>query len=273
VHAFLINRGDVDLYRLVDQMELYMDGREDEITTHSHVLGGTGIYEGTIPAGCKKPVHLFFDLDRRDPRVCAKHPNKSLGFLPFYYALGNSGGPFCYRVVDGGNIELLSHPYPKGGRAWLMKNFPEPLEEGSLELVAFDYDPKKFDDVFYCGGVLGIEGLTPRQKAKLRNDFLKYYRDKIGIDLIAEDYDGNQDVTIEEIVSGYNPFIQGLPEYKCPNPKCKNHKSKTPLPVLAYVSPEETDPFYKIIAGGDCGQLLWQYCEKCGSFVVTNPCT
>ena len=148
MHAFLINRRDVDLYRLVDQMELYMEGRDDEVTTYSHVLGGEGIHEGTIPPGCKKPVHLFFDLDLTDPRVGVKHPNKKLGFLPFYYPLGNYGGPFTYRVVDAGNIEMFSHPYPMGDRAW-MKDYSEPLEQCCLELVPFNYDPKSFDDAFY----------------------------------------------------------------------------------------------------------------------------
>ncbi len=154
-----------------------------------------------------------------------------------------------------------------------MKDYPEPFERDAVELVPNGYDPKDVNDVFFAGGVLGIAALTPRQKTKLKKDFLRFYHEEIGVDLIEEDYDGDESVTMDEIAEGYTPFTQGMPRDICPNPKCENHKAKTALPVLAFIDPEPDDPFYKSIAGGDSGQLIWQVCDKCGSFVVNNPCT
>jgi hypothetical protein len=273
MRAFLFNRAETEAYQLLDTMTLYFEGLEQYDGPFSHSWGGDEVWEGLVPPGCKKPVHVFIDLDLSDPRVGFKLPGKHNTFLPLLYALGNCGGPFQYRVVQTGKIELLSQPYPPKYRRSIMKDYPEPFERGHLSLLSRKYDPADVHDVFFCGGVLGIAALNKRQKAKLRKDFLAFYRDEIGIDLIEEDYDGDDSVTIDEIVSGYSPFTQGEPDDPCPYPECENHKAGTPLPVLAYLEPERDDPFYNTLAGGDDGQLIWQVCEKCGSIVVTHPIT
>lgn len=273
MRAFLFNRAETEAYHLLDTMTLYFEGLEEYDEPFSHSWGGHDVWEGLIPPGCKKPVHMFFDLDLRDPRAGIKLPGKHNTFLPLLYALGNCGGPFQYRVVQACQVELLSQPYPPKYRAGRMKNYPEPFEQTPMALVPRKYDPTDVNDVFLWGGILGIAALTNRQKTKLRKDFLQMYRDDYKLDLIAEDYDGDDSVTIDEIVSGYHPFTQQPPEYPCPYPACANHKAGTPLPVLAYLTPEHDDPFYKALSGGDGGQLLWQVCEKCGSVVVTHPIT
>lgn len=273
MRAFLFNRQQTEVYEFVDQTTLYMECREDEVTTYLHTFGGEGVNDGIIPPGCTKPVHLFFDLDLSDPRVGVTRPGPYITHMPLYYALGNRGGPFRYRVVHDGSIEMYSQPYPPEKWAAIQKHYPLPFDEEGVELVPWGYDPKNIRDVFFCGGVLGIASLTEWQKAKLRKDFLQMYRDEYKLDLIAEDYDGDDSVTIDEIVSGYNPFTQGTPEYPCPNPECENHAAGTRLPVLAYLEPEPDDPFYKSIMGGDSGQLIWLVCERCGGVVVTNPIT
>lgn len=273
MRAFLFNRRQVEVYEFVDEMTLYMEGREDEVTTFSHTFGGEGVHEGIIPPGCRKPVHLFHDLDLSDPRVGVTLPGPHNSHLPLYYALGNLGGPFRYRVVDDGRIEMYSRPYPPEKRASIQKRYPSSFDEEAVELVPRGYDPTDIRDVFFCGGVLGIASLTGRQKAKLRKDFLQMYRDEYKLDLIAEDYGGDDNVTIDEIVSHYDPFTQGTPDYPCPNPECENHAAGTRLPVLAFVEPEPDDPFYKSVAGGDSGQLIWLVCQRCGGVVVTNQCT
>lgn len=271
MRAFLFNRRHTEVYELVDQVFLFMECREDEVSDFSHMFGGGGEREGEVPPGCKKPVHLFFDLDLRDPRVGVTFPDPYARYLPLYYPLGNVGGPFKYRVADPDTVVMYSQPYPPKWRAHAMKNYPPPFEPAQLELVPRGYDPKDVNDVFFCGGVLGIAGLTARQKAKLKKDFLKFYRDEIGVDLIAEDYDGDAGVTMDEIAAGYTPYTQGTPEHPCPNPDCENRA--TPLPVLVVLDPDKDDPFYARIAGGDSGQLVWQVCERCGGVVVTNPAT
>lgn len=273
MRTFLFNRAETEVYQLLDTMTLYFEGLEEYDEPFSHSWGGHNVWEGLIPPGCMKPVHMFFDLDLRDPRVGIKLPGKHNTFLPLLYALGNCGGPFQYRVVQIGKVELLSQPYPPKYRAGRMKDYPDPFEQTPVALVPRKYDPTDVNDVFLWGGILGIAALTQRQKMKLRKDFLKMYRDEIGTDLIAADYDGDDSVTIDEIVAGYNPFTQGEPDDPCPYPACENHRAGIPLPVLAYLTPEPDDPFHKDLAGGDSGQLIWQVCETCGSVVVTHPIT
>lgn len=273
MRAFLFNRAETEAYEILATMILYIEGLEHEDKPFSHSWGGEDVWEGLVPPGCKKPVHVFFDLDLSDARVGIKLPGKYNTFLPLCYALGNRGGPFQYRVVHTGKIELLSQPYPAKDRRWILQDYPEPFEQTPMALVPRKYDPTDVDDVFFCGGILGIAALNKRQKAKLRQDFLQMYRDEYKLDLIAEDYDGDDSVTIDEIASGYHPFTQQPPEYPCPYPECANHAAGTPLPVLAYLRPEHDDSYYKALAGGDSGQLIWQVCEKCGSVVVTNPIT
>src|SRR5262249_434690 len=71
-----------------------------------HLFGGEARHEGAIPPGCEKPVHLFYDFNLNDPRLGIRFPDSKLSRLPFYYALGNCGGSFKYRVVSDSRIKL-----------------------------------------------------------------------------------------------------------------------------------------------------------------------
>jgi hypothetical protein len=242
---------------------------EDEESEFEHTFGGEACHDGTIPPECSKPVHLFYNLDLSDPQVgitlCG------LKKLPLYYALGNLGGPFSYRVVSDSQIEILCQPYPKQYRAGIMREYPEPFELEKVEFYSAGYDANDPQAVWYAGGILGIAKLTAKQKTALRKKLEKWHLKTIGCPLIDEGDDPDQ--TIDEIAAQCNPFTQGMPGSTCPNPKCANHKSATPLPVLLFTQPDEEDDFYKLVAGGDSGQLIWQVCPKCASVVVDNPCT
>jgi len=254
-----------------DRVEAYELALSEGSVKYEHLAGGNLDYEGTIPTGRREPVQQFYHLDLSDARVGVQLPG--LTGLPLFYPLGNLGGPFRYRVVEDDRIELLCQPYPKQYRAHFLKKYPDLGGPCLFDLDPIHYDPRKVKHVFNYGGVLGIASLSARERAKLKKDFLRFYREEIGVDLIAEDYDGDDTVTIEAIATGYTPFTQGTPEETCPNPDCEVHKAGTPLSVFMYLEPGKEDSFYEIIAGGDSGQLIWQLCRKCASVVVTNPCT
>ncbi len=74
MHPFLFNRGEVDLYRLVEGPA--------KPGAYGHTWGGESTHTGTTPPGCKKPVHLFFHLDLSDPRLGIKFPNPKVKYLP-----------------------------------------------------------------------------------------------------------------------------------------------------------------------------------------------
>jgi hypothetical protein len=256
----LFNRDEGEVY-LVD------DGVPGD---YGHEFGGEARHDGAVPPECPHPVHLFYNLDLSDPQLGIQLANAKITYLPLYYALGNLGGPFRYRVVSDTRIEMLCQPYPKQFRAGILKNYPEPFDPSPVELTPLDYDPKNPEDVWNLGGVLGIERLTARQRTTLRKKLKRWHLEQIGFPLLEEH---EQDMTIEEIVERCTPFTQGMPEETCPNPKCNQHKAGTPLPPLLLLDPDEGDDFYESIAGGDSGQLIWQLCRTCASVVVTNPCT
>jgi hypothetical protein len=259
----LFNRDEVEVYLLDDGVP----------GDYGHEFGGDAPHDGVVPAECPHPVHLFYHLDLSDPRLGVELPHSQLTYLPLYYALGNLGGPFRYRVVSDDRIELLCQPYPKKFRAGIMKDYPEPFELEFVELYPLGYDPKKPEDVWNLGGVLGIEELTPRQRTTLKKKLERWYLKEMGCPLVEKEDEDEPDPPLEEIVEGCTPFTQGMPQEKCPNPQCKEHKAGTPLSPLLLLDPDEDDAFYEIIAGGDSGQLIWQLCRTCASVVVTNPCT
>ena len=115
--------------------------------------------------------------------------------------------------------------------------------------------------------------LSARQKAALQKKLERWHLKNIGCPLVEKDDPNEPDPPLEKIVAKCTPFTQGMPEEKCPNPECEEHKAGTPLPPFALLEPDEDDPFYEIMAGGDSGQLIWQVCRRCASVVVTNPCT
>jgi hypothetical protein len=173
----LFNRKQTELYRL----EVLYEGEESEF---EHSFGGEACHKGTIPPECSKPVHLFYNLDLSDPQVGITL--RWLKKLPLYYALGNQGGPFRYRVVSDSQIELMCQPYPKQYRAGIMRDYLEPFELEKVELDPNGYDANDPEDVWYAGGVLGIAKLTAKQKTTLRKKLEKWHLENIGCPLLDE---------------------------------------------------------------------------------------
>jgi hypothetical protein len=267
--SVLFNRERAEAYELSEDVEPEKNYR--------HTFGGKARHEGTVPPECDRPVHLFYSPNLSDPRIGIRFAERSLKRLPLYYALGNLGGPFRYRVVSGSRIELFCQPYPTKFRAGIMKHYPRPFSSVPVAFTANIYDPNDPRDVWNYGGVLGIGTLTDPQKAALRQRLDEWLREKLDRSLL-EGYElataeGEPEPPLEELVGDYTPFTQGMPQERCPNPACEGHKKKTPLPVLLYLEPDPGDDFYRSIAGGDGGQLIWMVCPKCASVVVENPCT
>jgi hypothetical protein len=265
----LFNRAEVEAFWLQhdDADDL------DELRKDGHTFGGEAQHDGAIPPECPKPVHLFYHLDLSDPLLGIEFPKLKLKYLPLYYALGNLGGPFRYRVVSDTRIEMLCQPYPKEFRAGILKEYSPPLPPAEVYVLPTGYDPTDPQKVWDCGGVLGIAGLSARQKATLKKKLERWHLENIGCPLVEKDDPDEPDPPLEEIVAECTPFTQGMPQEKCPNPRCEQHKGGAPLPPFVLLEPDEDDPFYETIAGGDAGQLIWQVCRKCASVVVTNPCT
>jgi len=267
--GYLFNQGECRLF------ELYAPGQEDP-DEFRHTFGGEAHHEGVIPPEGKKPVHLFYQFDLADPRVGWGFPSLGLSRFPLYYALEGQGGPFHYHVVSDSRIEILSQPYPAEYRAKAMRRQPRPFRFEVIDLGEHRYDPTQPQDVYNYGGIFGIGMLTAEQKAELRVNMDLWFQKTLPHRSLLEDYDmseGGEEPPMEELVSSFSPFTQGIPEAGCPNEACEWYRTENELPVMAYLEPEDKDPFYKRIAGADNGQLIWSVCPKCASVSVINPCT
>jgi hypothetical protein len=257
----LFNRDDVEVYQLMEQ-------KFEDI--YHHNFGGDACHDGVIPPDCQKPVHLFYNLDVSDPFVGVEFANSTITRLPLYYALGNLGGPFRYRVVSDTRIEILCQPYPEEFRIGIMKEYLEPFPLENVELIPLDYDPKDPAHVWDLGGILGIDDLSGQQQSTLRKKLERWHEKHIGGPLVEKDDEDEPDPTLTEIIENCTPFTQGMPKEKCPHPKCEMHRAGKPLLPLLLLAPDEGDAFYECIAGGNSGQLIWQVCRSCASVVVTN---
>ena len=262
--AQLFNRAKSEVYQLFEWSATNVE--------YPHTFGGPARHEGTIPEGCKNPIHLFFESDLADPLIEIRPSETKITRLPLYYALGNVGGPLRYRVLSDDWIELLSQPYPAEYRAQALKRYPKPFPREPILLNALGYDAKDPQWLWNYGGILGVGKLSRAEKAVAKTAMERWHQEAFGRPLIDR-YDGDEeDPSFEDILAGFDPFTQGTPEAWCPNPQCPEHK-KQMLPVLMYLEPEEDDPFYESIAGGDNGQLIWMVCPRCASVKVDNPCT
>ena len=230
MYTHLFNRHEPEAYLLLEEESEY-----------DHTFGGEARHDGTIPPRCRQPVHLFYNLDLSDPRLGIQFPRSRITHLPLYYALGNLGGPFCYRVVSDRRIDLFCQPYPAKFRADIMKKYPEPLPRATIEFVPLGYDPKYPDYVWHMGGILGLAGLTARQKVTLKKKLEQWHLEEFGYPLIEKEDPDEPDPPLEEIIEECTPFTQGTPDDTCPNPGCETHKAGTPLPPLLVLAPEEDD--------------------------------
>lgn len=266
----LFSRGTWEVYQLLPC--------DPEDTEYKHTVGGKARHKGTIPPGCGKRVHLFYELDLADPLIEVGPPRAGITRLPLYYPLGNTGGYFKYRVVSDNQIEMLSQPYPDPEK-YLPKPYPKPFPQEPIYLQPIGFDPKDPEWLWNYGHIFGVGKLTAKEKAATKKKFESWHKKTFEYPLIDRYYanEGEEDKpSLDDIVKIFTPFTQGMPEVICPNPKCDGQKERTPLPALMYLEPDkdnDADGVYRLLAGGDSGQLIWMVCPRCLSVVVDNPCT
>jgi hypothetical protein len=275
----LFNRTQSEVYQLLPC------GPDD--SPHAHAFGGEPGRTGEIPRGRRKRVHLFYDLDLTDPLVDIRSLRPEITRLPLYYALGNTGGPFAYRLVSDTAIRLLCDPYPKD--EYVPKPYPRPFAREPIYLQPIGYDAKDPEWLWSYGALLGVGSLTERERKQALKKLEAYHQERYDesiYDAYANwfhdrDYCGDQeDPDLAELVRMFNPFTQGMPRARGPDPQCRGHKEGTRLPPIAFLRTsdegydiEQEQEMERLLAGADSGQLIWMVCPLCLSVVVDNPCT
>jgi hypothetical protein len=71
----------------------------------SHIFGGPPLHRGTVPPGCRRSMHLLFQLDLSDEDISLRLPGVSK--LPLYYPFFHCG-KVGYRVVSDKEISVLT---------------------------------------------------------------------------------------------------------------------------------------------------------------------
>ncbi len=257
-------------------------------TEYAHTSGGTSERDGEVPPSrSTERVHLFYEFNLADPLVDLPSPRPEITRLPFYYALGNTGGMFKYRLVSDTAIEMLSDPYPKA--RYVPKPYPKPFPREPIYLQPMGFDAKDPEWLWDYGAVLGIDSLNARQQKAVRKRLEEWHQARFDYPILErhanwyhdDEWCGDQeDPDLAELVRMFNPFTQGMPGAVCPWPECPGHKSGTSLAPFAYLQTMEDGyeskaekQIEKLLAGQDSGQLIWLVCPLCLSVVVDNPCT
>jgi hypothetical protein len=262
MYAYLFNRAMTERF-LLDVISYDMD-------EYKHTFGGVVSYQGIVPPNSELPAALLFRFDLRDPSVGVKIPR--VRWLPIFYPFGNLGGAFIYRVISNRAIEILSNPYPKSmyRRGVKRDAFPTDLPKQHVELLPTGYDPRDPEDVDYCGAVLGIDGLTPRERTtllrKMNQMYVKRYDD-------VYEPERHHCKSLDDLVPECCPFTQGMYNSPCPRKDCVNHRKEGGMRALLCIDPEEDDEFYELIGAGDDGQLVFEICPKCHTLMAHNPAT
>jgi hypothetical protein len=224
----LFNRTQSEVYQLFTC--------DPDDTGPTHVFGGESGRKGEIPPGRRKRVHLFYDLDLTDPLVDIRSPRPEITRLPLYYALGNTGGMFAYRLVSDTAIRLLCDPYPKD--EYVPRPYPKPFKREAFYLQPIGYDAKDPEWLWNYGALLGVGSLTEpdrKQTLKKLEAFHRKRYDESIYDACANwfhdhDYCGDQEnPDLAELVRMFNPFTQGMPMAVCPDPKCRGAQGRRPL--------------------------------------------
>jgi len=261
---------------------------DPEDTAYGHTSGGESGRDGeNPPRHGTGPVHLFYEFDLADPLVDLPSPRPDITRLPLYYALGNTGGMFEYRLVSDAAIEVLSDPYPKA--EYVPKPYPKPFPREPVYLQPMGFDAKDPEWLWDYGAVFGVGSLTEKQRKTARKKLEKWHLERFDCPILEryadwyhdDEWCGDQeDPDLAELVRMFNPFTQGMPGARCPWPGCPGHTSGPRLAPVAYLQTMEDGyenkaekQVEKLLAGRDSGQLIWMACPLCLSVVVDNPCT
>jgi hypothetical protein len=216
MYAYLFNREMVERFELYDY---------DFYKGALHTCGGSFRYEGGVPENSEQPATLLFHFDMTDECVGVKIPR--VRFLPIFYPFGNLGGPFIYRIRSNRAIEILSRPYPKSSyrRGVKFGTFPTELPPAAVHLMPTQYDPRNPRDVDYCGGILGIDGLSEKENATLLRKMNAMYKKRYG-----DVYEPERHYceSLDDLVRECSPFTQGNYNSPCPVRDCVNIARREP---------------------------------------------
>jgi hypothetical protein len=257
VYPNYLHKGAMQLAIFHQQTKQVFRGIRGKKSPFEHMFGGSADYAGLTPYQRQPPVHLLFRLNTADPAVGVTL--RKTQWLPLLCAIRYGACNLGYRVTSDKKVKILYQEYDAPWDDFPYDGYPTKLPAKPVALQAA-YDPQDLKDVFYYAAAIGYETVSAKQYAQLVRRVEKHFRLKPGS---GDDY----------LQKSCEPFVQGEPKDKCPDPACQNHRSKGKLRTLAIFEEElkKEAEFW----GPSCEnlQIIWQLCPKCAAIRTTNQCT
>lgn len=225
---------------------------------YGHRFGGPAFHDGAIPKGQAKPLELLYVFDCNDPLVPVGVPG--VRHLPLYYGFHYDAAGLGYRVVSDQRIEILYQERDVYCADFPFDNFVAEFPQVPVSLEAIDSQ-----DYRLLQRYIEIES----QEYGVRTDRLSA-QDELRMKELGHPFTQ---------LGGRQLMMQGIPEVKCPDDSCPNHKVEDALEVFAvvwdqpvrgvYLWDDETDPEKR---GDEWSQLIFQICPRCRAIHVCNRC-
>lgn len=241
---------------ILSKVSRVVEGTDEQFL---HVFGGPRQHTGTIPQGCKAPLHLLYTFDTTDPVFPLQIPG--IRYLPLYYSFPYNAGACGYRVKSDTEIEVLYMETKEVERDFPYENYPSEFPEHRVRLLPISYDHHK-TLVFYLEA--GEKALNEEDR-KLIIDEYHYPFTQLG---------------------GVHRMWQDVPSVACPNPACSNSRHQCFMEVFAVIwnqphtgiflweIPEKARFSWQKDYEDTCDvQVIFQFCPKCNAIHACNRCT
>ncbi len=265
---------------------------------YAHTFGGALETFGLRVANADHPFHLMYRLDLSDHSLPVRL--EGCEFLPlvygFHYAARN--GTFIYRVLNDFEIEILAPEKLHHDSDFPYPGHPLTFAASPVSFCQMAYDRSSAEDALSLQAIFGLDGLSAAELQRAvriglsDESYVCYSREGVVADW-----------TDEEILRrlGRAPFMQGAPSKSCDNPECTaevayhvdeqeievspeladvpGEKTMTisgfdvrvdTMRVIAIHQPEDGD---ELIWGDSYVQIVFEFCDCCQCFRVSNQCT
>ena len=207
-------------------------------------------------------LHRF---DTTDPTVPFAVPG--VRWVPFYYCFDFRVNSVGYRLVSDSAMEVFfveNERNVSDREEWPADSYPTAFPRSPIKVNPLRYDPTDLEDAYSWAGVFGIDELSPANRLKARTRVAEE----------AELFGGFTPETDEEFrASMSRPFMQGMPNGNCLNPKCPARIREGQLSVVALVPAEPVKGVHTFGPYGSDVRLIFQLCPVCHAIRADNECT
>lgn len=214
---------------------------------YHHRFGGRPLHRVVGRSKHRFTLHCLYLLNTDDPSLPRVLPKGR--WLPLYYPLFNNACEFAYEVLDDDRIAIhrISDRVQKD---FPYKGYPEELPARPVRLKPLSYEEQKtLVYAFTARDCLNEDAISSADRKLLNRCGYPFTQ-----------------------VGGIQQMTQGVPEQRCPNPRCEYASYSNMHKLFAVVWNKPIPSFLIWGEYGDCSQIVFQVCPKCSTIHVCNRC-